>query len=430
MSNILKNVIPYLENKVLPSLYGNTVFPSLVDTEYEEWSDITKHGGRGNKFTCKKQTRFVVKDGLVVDTANTGDFQEEFMTVVADQTKHTFWKVTADELATYPFDSKYGDEKAIAQAEEIGANIDYYLAKAATDAPFQFIGDPLVPSGNLQTYASITRAIANFRSYVGNQMIHCVLPLTDSATIISNMLGQFANDRNNKVANTGELGSINGITNVKFYQSDILPSFTAGTAADDAQNTNGYAITNVNNTTSYTDPLSGDVKNTTTLTLTATNGLTAKVGDHVQVNGPDLYYLKYVGHIPTTVPVTTKVVAADTAAGGELTVQVYPRLDATAGDVQANLPRAVNTGTDTVQFLKSHKRGVMFVKPYFKFVMPRLPNENPLMTHIVNEPETKLSLRGYYGAKPFSNLHGFVVDCMYGAGVSEEGFSLVPMPLT
>lgn len=432
-ANDFFDVVGFVSDEALPLLLATFSMTATFDSQFEEWESVNRNGvqTRGNKFTVKKPPRVNSGTGLTFNATSDGIYTDQYMTVVADQQRHSFVPISSDQLATYN-PKTFLDSIGESQVNVIAEYIEAFNCQRAANTGFRFIGSPAVEPGQNLSYQQLTSGFAKAKTFGGSGLLsHVHLPLYETALITQSGLQQFTTKRNDEIAVNGEIGELQGNYKARFYQNSFLPTHISGTASLEGE----IEISAVADSTA-TDPLTGETINTSTISLTNMTDTTATVveNDLLDIGAANgLHYLSYYGYQNTQQDVQCKVITGGTASGGDLDIVVYPRLtyDATDVSTDRNLPRDIVTGAagDKVRIVKSHQKGVMFFDKHMKFVSPRLPNESPYPTGTKMDTETKISLRAYSGSVFGGNTHGFVVDNMFGSNGVPEGVVSIIFPL-
>src|SRR5271170_6925635 len=129
--------------------------------------------------------------------------------------------------------------------------------------PYRFFGDGV---NQISSFGQLAQMVANFNDYGSAKGKKIgILPTTAIPSIANTGLQQFAMDRNNKLANSWELGEFAG---VKWYTSNLLPTQTAGYVGQAAAPNNIITVVSVNDTTgnnvtqiTFTEPAGSSLPN-------------------------------------------------------------------------------------------------------------------------------------------------------------------------
>ena len=239
------------------------------------------------------------------------------------------------------------------------------------------------------------------------------------SAIVNTGLNQFATDRNNKSANSWDVGDFD---RAAFYVSNLLPVHTAGTIGED-----GTVLTVVSVVKDANDAVTQIV-----FSGAGTDSDAVKAFDKFQfsdgVSGqPNLRYLTFIGHKVSSNPVQFRALNNAASSGGNVTVDVYPALKASAGNTR-NLNFEIAAGMQ-VTALPSHRAGMITAGNPLFLGMPMLPEEVPFPTGNEVDPDTGVSLRMYYGSLFGQNQRGMIHDAIWGKKCVPEYAMSVIFPL-
>ncbi len=305
--------------------------------------------------------------------------------------------------------------------QEIGAQIESNVAQNCVTNTYRFYGDGVNP---INSYTQLANALALFRNY-GSAMGRAKAYIGD--TIVPNIVGsglnQFALDRNNRIANSWELGEF---SDCDWYKSNLLPVHIAGSEGQNATTLTVVSFTqNGPNGEIDTITFSG--------THAASDANSVLQYDKFQFNDgvsglPNIRYLTFIGHKPSANPVQFQATANAASTGGsQVTVSIYPLLQAAQTNDQ-NLTSQIQAGMQ-VSVLPSHRSGLITAGDPLFLAMPRLPDQVPFPTANENDPETGVSMRMYYGTLFGQNQMGMIHDCIWGSTLVPEYSMAIIQPL-
>lgn len=271
----------------------------------------------------------------------------------------------------------------------------------------------------INSRTQIATALANFRNF-GAANGDCKLYIPDMAepAIVGQDLSQFAPIRNDREANSWELGNYN---NCDIFKSNLLPLHTAGTVGNE-----GETMTVVS--------LSADG---TTLSISGVTPTTATlaVGDILEFNDgvsgqPNVRFLTYTGHKTSAQKVQVRVTQAVTADGsGNMSFTISPALISDPTNPNRNVSVAIAADMQ-LKALPNHRAGLIVGGDALYLAMPQLAKEDPFPTSNESDPDTSVSMRVYYGSKFGENERGFVVDAIWGSHLVQDYAMRVAFPET
>lgn len=408
-NNILQQVQTYqLSN--LAYLQNLNCFVATANTKFKNFEKLTAN--LGDTVTFDLPPRFTTAASLVA-TFQSADQRVENLTV--DKAINVSYAFTAQQFIFNVED--YMEQFGKAAVMEMSAEIEADIATVCVEAPYRFYGDGVTP---INSYGQLAAALAMYRNY-GAAKDNTKFYLSDIAqsAIVNTGLNQFTPQRNDVAANSWDVGDFD---RASFYVSNLLPVHTAGTIGED-----GTVLTVVSVVKNADDAVIQIV-----FSGAGTDADAIKEFDKGQFNDgvsgqPNLRYLTFIGHKTSSNPVQFKVTADAASSGGNVTVDVYPPLKASAGNTR-NLNFEIAAGMQ-VTFLPSHRAGVITAGNPLFLGMPMLPEEVPFPTGNEIDPDTGVSLRMYYGSLFGQNQRGMIHDAIWGKKLVPEYAMSVVFPL-
>lgn len=409
-SNILQNVETY--NKAdLAYLQNINCFVSTANTKYRDFQKANP-ANLGDTITFDKPPRFVANDGLVV---NFQGVEQRTQSLVVDKAKNVGINISAQQLI-FNLD-EYMDRFGRAAIEELGAVIESDVAGLCETAPYRFYGNGVTP---INSFNQLAQALAFFRNF-GAAKFDTKAYLSDIVIpdIVGSGLNQFVPAGNDELRNSWELGSF---AKCDWYSSNLLPEHIAG-----SEGQAGSTLTVVSTTTNSDGAV-------TAITFSgcsaASDADSVKQYDRFQfqdnVSGQqNIRFLTFIGHKPSACPVQFKATAdASSTGGSQVTVSIDPPLQAASGKNQ-NISTQIVAGMQC-KVLPSHRVGMIQSGNQFYVAIPPLPDCDPFMTSVEQDPETAVALRMYTGAQFGENLYGTVHDAIWGkTQVSDNAMALI-----
>ncbi len=399
-TNILQQVQTYQMSN-LAYLQNLNCFVATANTKFKNFEKLTAN--LGDTVTFDLPPRFTTAASLVA-TFQSADQRVENLTV--DKAINVSYAFTAQQFIFNVED--YMDKFGKSAVMEMSAEIEADIATVCVEAPYRFYGDGITP---INSYGQLAAALAMYRNY-GAAKDNTKFYLSDIAqsAIVNTGLNQFVMDRNEKAANSWDVGDFD---RAAFYVSNLLPVHTAGTVGED-----GAVLTVVSVVKDANDAVIQIV-----FSGAGTDTDAIKEFDKGQfsdgVSGqPNLRYLTFIGHKVSSNPVQFRVTADAASSGGNVTVDVYPPLKASAGNTR-NLNFEIAAGMQ-VTFLPSHRAGVITAGNPLFLGMPMLPEEVPFPTGNEVDPDTGVSLRMYYGSLFGQNQRGMIHDAIWGKRLVPE----------
>ncbi len=411
-SNILQNVRTYNMSE-LAALQNMGAFIGTSNTRYKNFQNISANLGESVGFDLPP--RMTTTKSLV---AAFQPADQRIHTLTVDKPVSTSIAVTAQQFLFNVRD--YMDKFGMAAVREIGTQIEADVATACVKYTYRFYGDGVTP---INSVTQLSQALANNREFgVASGKIKGYLANVAIPGIVGTALNQFVPIRNDKFANSWELGSFGGCD---WYTSNLLPLHVAGTEGNA-----GSTLTVVSAT--YNGP-GGSID---TITFSGTNGASdvnsVKQYDKFQfqdgvANLPNIRFLSFTGHVPTSARVQFRAEANAASNGGsQVTVSVYPPLQSIQSNIQ-NLSTSIVPGMQ-VKVLPTHRAGMITSGDPLFLAMPQLPDMDPFATGNAVDPTTGVSLRTYYGNAFGQNQFGLVHDAIYGYTAVSDYTMMIAFP--
>jgi hypothetical protein len=303
---------------------------------------------------------------------------------------------------------------------EMGTQVEADVAALAESNTFRFYGDGVTP---INTYLQLANALAFFRNF-GAAKDNTKGYLSDLTYpgIINSGLNQFTVDKNNREMMSWEIGKF---SNCEWYQSNLLKTHTAGTEG------NAGSVLTVVSTTVNSD--GGVTGITFSGTAVASDPNSIKQYDKFQFSDgvagqPNIRFRTFIGHEPSQCPVQFRATAnAASTAGSQVTVSIFPPLQAAAGNTM-NITSAIVPGMQ-VTVLPDHRCGLIIAGDPLFLAMPKLPDEDPYKTSVATDPDSGASIRMYYGSLFGQNQRGNVHDIIWGRTLVDEYALMIALPV-
>lgn len=316
---------------------------------------------------------------------------------------------------------QYMQKFGAAAIKKIGNDIELDVAKVAETNTFRFYGDGITP---ITTSLQVITALEQFRNFGAVYTdTRCYLSNTTYPRIINSTANQFVQNRNERQYMSWELGEMDGC---EFYKSNLLPVHTAGTEGN-AGTTLTVVSTVVNADGAVTSiTFSG--------TAAAADPNSVKAFDKFMFSDgvagqPDLRFLTWMGYNPSECPVQFRAIANAASTGGnQVTVSIYPPLQAPAGKNQ-NLNTTIVPGMQ-VTALPNHRCGLITSGNPLYLAMPKLPSTSPFEGSVVQDSDSGASLRMYHGFQFGLGSQGFVYDAIWGKTLVDEYAMMVALPVS
>jgi hypothetical protein len=353
-------------------------------------------------------------------TISTQGVKQRQHTLVCDQEISCAYEFTEQDFLDYDIKSymeKFGNSATAEIAAKVCANVNLNF-ETNTYRFYDGISTPITTSGQL------VKALRLFRNFGAVQgMADCILDDMTMPDVVNSNLAQFVTSRNDKEANSWEVGEM---SKCKFYEDQLLPVHTAGTEGQA-----GSTLTVVSTTKNSEGAI-------TAITFSgcdsASDADSVKAYDKFQFNDgvsgyTNVRFVRWFGHQATQSPCQfSATVDAESTAGSQVTVTVNPPLQPTAGAEQ-NINVDIVAGMQ-VSVLPSHRCGVIMAGNPLFLAMPQMGNKTPYPSSNSIDPDSGISLRTYYGSAYGIPNDGIVHDGRWGSTLVGDYAMMVALPVS
>lgn len=394
--------------------YLNNAYPMIHDSnkEFNNMNNLPAQLGQ----TVQFEKQFLVKSqrSLVAEWEPT---VQRFITLTVDKPAMVPLQYTAEQLMFYDAEGFMKKRGGIASMMAMGAQIEGDLAQLAIDQTFRFYGNGRDQITHVQ---QLSEALRKMRNY-GNAMDVAKGYIPDFAidNFVGDSLNQFANDRNNRMASSWDLGNW---SMCDWRSSNMLQEHIAGS---EGQANSTLTVVSVHETAGAITSI------TFSGTASSNDPLSVKKGDKFRfkdiANYPILRYL-VLGTAQTSYNPVEFTAAADAAAvGGEVTVTVNNPLKASSG-VDQNINTSIVAGMQA-EVADSHVCALITQGDPLFLAMPRLPDQTPFPSASSYDDKTGISVRFSHGATFAQNIYGYTFDAIYGEQLNPDNAIAVLFPL-
>ena len=336
------------------------------------------------------------------------DTEQRVQTLTVDNPASSSYAFTSQEFIFNA--DEYMDRYGKSAVAEIGAKVESDVASLCVTNTFRFFGDGVTP---INSYTQLAQALANYRAFGSpNHDVRGYLPLNSIPEIIGSGLTQFALDRNNRIADSWELGNFSA---ADWYQSNLLPEHIAGNVGQNATTLTFVSINAAGDQITFSGAGAGDPD-------------AIKENDLLEFQS-DIRFRTFIGHLPSSQKVQFRA-TADAAGdgGGIVVIDIFPALIDTAADRNQNITRPLVVA-DTATALPSHRAGAIIGGNALYLAMPQLPEEHPYASVSEHDPDTGVAMRLTYGSTFGQNQMGFINSVIWGKTLVDEYAMRMVFPL-
>lgn len=440
--NELQQVQTYNESN-LALLLNQNCFLNTMNTKFKDFQDI--QGNLGSTVTYDLPPNAASADGLV---ASFLPAEQRVMSLKCDQAANVSYSWTSQEFIFNIED--YMRIFAKSYMAELSARIESKIAlNAISSVPVMTINNQgqSVPTGALHTESGPYRfytagitgtTISPLNSFgqlalmeaqymetgAPSRNLSVYLPNLTIPSIINSSLTQFVPDRNQELALSWDLGTYKG-SDCRYYRSNLLPTHTSGYCGD-----NNVTLTLV----STNDPTGANITTLTFSGAPASQAASIRSGDLFEfqdgVSGqPNMRYLTKFGKVPSQATVQNRAISdVDATGGGQVTITLANALCSQSGNINQNLNNALMPGMQ-VKVVPTHRAGLLVVPDSFYLAMPKLNNQTPFPTSIMQDPDTGASIRQYWGTQFGQNQQSMIHDAIWGSSIPGEYCMRVIIPV-
>jgi hypothetical protein len=416
-TNTLTDVVTY--NKAnLAFLENSFAFINLANKRYKNFENITYN--RGLTVSWDLAPRYIASDGLVVNFA-TADSEQRVKNLTVDKKAHVPSAFTTEEEIFNVAD--YMDRFGKAAIMELGTKVEQDIATTILPNTYRHYGDGITA---INSYNQLADMVARFRNYGAAKDKTCgILDDIEASQIVGSGLTQFVPGRNERTANSWELG---GFKQTQWYESNLLPTHTAGTVGN--SNLTATPITLV--VTGVTTGLDGGI---TAITCSGAGGDVGAIKendlltfqDGTTAGTIDVRYRTFIGHGASRNKVQIRAAADADSVADSVTIQIDPYLYSAAGRNQ-NITTPIVAGME-LKALPNHRAGVLYSGNALYVAMPKLPSKSPYTTALVTDKASGCSLRMYSGSSFDQDFRGTVHDVVWGKTLVAENAMRIIFPL-
>jgi hypothetical protein len=439
--NILVQVQTYQKTE-LAYLLNSFAGISLANKKFKNFN-TTAPSNLGDTVTFDRGPRYITYNGLVITQQQSDQLVQS---LTASQSSNVSAAYTDQQFIFNVRD--YMDRFGESAVKELGTKIESDILKnfisgvyindpqnpaygtqtvnQVNSGPYRFYGDGVT---QINSFGQLAQAVANFEDYgaAKNKMI-AIIPTTSMPQIVNTGLQQFVPGRNEKIANSWELGEFSG---VQWYKSNLLPTQIAGYVGQAAAPNNIITVVSVNDTTG---------NNVTQITFTEPAGSSLpnplNPGDLVQFNDgvsgfSNMRFLTYIGHVICQQPVQFRVLSCTASVSGTFTATIQTTNGVGlvwAQNLNQNLNQTIQTGMKCT-VLPSHKAGILMSGNEFYLAMPQLPDQEPFSTVNQQDKDSGASIRHYWGVQFGQNVRSYVRDSIWGSTLVSENCMRLIFPM-
>lgn len=413
-NNILEVVQTY--NKVnLAYLQNLNCFYHTANKRFKDYKKANP-ANLGDTILFEKTYRSYSKADLVISFDG---IEQRPQALVVDTPASSGVDVSGQQIIFNNID-EYMDRIGRAAIEELGAQMESGIAQVAVQYPYRFFGNGVTAPNSFGTLAQM---LAQFRNFgASRNMTRGYLSDIITPQIVDKGLNQFVGGRNERMANSWELGSFG---RCEWYESNLLATHIAGSE--------GQAGTTLTVVSTTLDSNGNVIAITFSGTAGANDPNSVLLYDRFQfvdnVTGfQNVRFLTWIGHKVSQCPVQFKSTAnATSTAGSQVTVFIDIPLQVAAGKNQ-NINTPIVPGMKCT-VLPSHRAGLLQSGDQFYVANPPLPDERPFDSSSMVDMETGASIRMTTGALAFQNQWGTSWSLIYGSTLVPENSMAVIYPL-
>lgn len=437
--NILQQVQTYQKTE-LAFLLNSFVGIHISNKKFQKFNELIAN--LGDVVTFDRGPRYITYNGLVITQQQS---QQLVQSLEASQSANVSAAYTDQQFIFNVRD--YMDRFGESAVKELGTKIESDILKnfisgvvindpqnpnygtqtanQLNSGPFRFFGDGIT---QINSFGQLAQAVANFEDFgaAKNKMVG-IIPTVAAPQIVNTGLQQFVQGRNERMANSWELGSFAG---VQWYTSNLLPTQIAGYVG---QAGGANAVVTVVSTNDPTGQNVTQISFTEPQSLSAANPLNP--GDLLQFNDgvsgqPNMRFLTYIGHQVSQQPVQFRVISCTASVSGAFTATIQTTNGVglvSAQNLNQNINNVIQAGMKC-SVLPSHKAGIIMSGDQFYLAMPQLPEQEPFPTVNQQDKDSGAAIRHYWGVQFGQNVRSYVRDSIWGSSAVSENMMRLIFP--
>lgn len=437
--NILQQVQTYQKTE-LAFLLNSFVGIHISNKKFQKFNELIAN--LGDVVTFDRGPRYITYNGLVITQQQS---QQLVQSLEASQSANVYAAYTDQQFIFNVRD--YMDRFGESAVKELGTKIESDILKnfisgvvindpqnpnygtqtanQLNSGPFRFFGDGIT---QINSFGQLAQAVANFEDFgaAKNKMVG-IIPTVAAPQIVNTGLQQFVQGRNERMANSWELGSFAG---VQWYTSNLLPTQIAGYVG---QAGGANAVVTVVSTNDPTGQNVTQISFTEPQSLSAANPLNP--GDLLQFNDgvsgqPNMRFLTYIGHQVSQQPVQFRVISCTASVSGAFTATIQTTNGVglvSAQNLNQNINNVIQAGMKC-SVLPSHKAGIIMSGDQFYLAMPQLPEQEPFPTVNQQDKDSGAAIRHYWGVQFGQNVRSYVRDSIWGSSAVSENMMRLIFP--
>lgn len=396
--------------------YLSVSSPMIHDAnrKFDQFQDFT--GNLGNTVQFQKQFLLKPTKSLVYNWEQT---VQRTISLTVDQPISVPLQYSAEQLVFNDAEAFMKDYGGRAAMNGMGAEIETDLATRAETETFLHYGNGRT---EISSYVQLSSALRKMRNY-GNTMGSAKAYIPDFAVdkIINAGQNQFTLDRNNKTANSWDLGNFAACD---WRISSLLKKHIAGSE--------GQANSTLTVVSVTTDP--SDPTRVTEITLSGVSAASdpdsIKKGDKLTFSLASDTYMTILGSggkASASLVQFSAAADAESTGGSQVTVTLNNPLIASGN--QQNITKQIAAGM-TVSVADSHYVALITQGDPLFLAMPRLPNTDPYKMKQDYDTNSGISVRFSYGSLWGQNTYGYAFDAIYGTQLNGENAMALLFPLS
>ena len=312
---------------------------------------------------------------------NTQGWNQQYKSISVDKQYSDSMAVSTSQ---YIFNvEEFLNDTARPMISNIGTTIGSDASQLAISNTYRFFGSTSIP---FSSQNDLGRAVAAFRNYGAAPMgTKGFLYDNTVAEIIAGQSNAFTPNLNDEYVNSWELG--------KFAQTDWMSTNIMATHLAGTEGNAGTTLTVVSTTVDADNRVTAITFSGTDSPMDANSIKKWDKLYFIPVAGKTTpYYKVYNGDVVSGNVVQMRAEAdAESTAGSQVTVNIYPPLSASNGAYPSNINTPIVPGMQ-VKVLADHKAGLLYSGDALYVAVPPLPDQDPFDSKVSTDPDSGLSL--------------------------------------
>lgn len=412
-NNLLINVQTY-NDAMLATLQNQNCFVSTANTKFNDFQNIP--GQLGMTVTYDRNPRVRPAAGL---PAQFQPADQRILSLTVDKSYNVSLQFT-DQQIVFNDVNTYMEKWGASAIHNIGAQVEADIARVCETTPYRFFGDGTTA---INTFAQLASVVGMQKAFGSSGKFKGYISIEAQIAVSNSGQNQFVLNRNERIANSWEVGSFAGCD---WHTSNLLPIHNAGVAGEA-----GYTLQVVSTGLDANGAVTSIVFQSLTASVN-TADFVKQYDRFVFQDGvsslPNLRALTFYGYKESSLPVQFLATAdANSNGSSQVTVTITPPLQVLPTN-ENNINTAIVPGMQ-VKVMPSHRVGMVTTGNPLFVAIPALPDTSPFTSARVVDRDTGVGMRTYHGFLMPLAASGIVHDIIEGHSLDPDYATAILFPL-